>query len=217
MIIAVVYASELFSQGYELQTLTLKVYRVSDQILLWKATASGSISTDATSKDLRKAVETTWRLSRNRTRSGVGDLRVTTAVRYRHPEGCETVRGMPHQEGRFSGAGSQGLHYQCWEPEARPRAIVAVVHGFGEHGGRYGNVVRHLVPHGYAVYAFDHRGHGRSPGQRGHINAWSEFRGDVREFLSLIRQEQSKRPMFLLGHSLGGLIAIEYVLRRRPS
>ena len=67
---------------------------------------------------------------------------------------------MPHQEGRFSGAGSQGLHYQCWEPEARPRAIVAVVHGFGEHGGRYGNVVRHLVPHGYAVYAFDHRGHG---------------------------------------------------------
>ena len=59
IIIAIVYANELFSQGYELQTLTLKVYRVSDQILLWKATASGSISTDATSKDLRKAVETT--------------------------------------------------------------------------------------------------------------------------------------------------------------
>ena len=58
-IIAVVYANELFSQGYELQTLTLKVYRVSDQIPLWKGTASGSISTDATSKDLRKAVETT--------------------------------------------------------------------------------------------------------------------------------------------------------------
>ena len=59
IIIAIVYANELFSQGYELQTLTLKVYRVSDQILLWKGTASGSISTDATSKDLRKAVETT--------------------------------------------------------------------------------------------------------------------------------------------------------------
>jgi hypothetical protein len=59
IVIAIVYANELFSQGYELQTLTLKVYRVSDQILLWKGTASGSISTDATSKDLRKAVETT--------------------------------------------------------------------------------------------------------------------------------------------------------------
>lgn len=59
IIIAIVYANELFSQGYELQALTLKVYRVSDQILLWKGTASGSISTDATSKDLRKAVETT--------------------------------------------------------------------------------------------------------------------------------------------------------------
>ena len=59
IVIAIVYASEIFSQGYELQTLTLKVYRVSDQILLWKGTASGSISTDATSKDLRKAVETT--------------------------------------------------------------------------------------------------------------------------------------------------------------
>jgi Domain of unknown function (DUF4136) len=59
IVIAIVYANEPFSQGYELQTLTLKVYRVSDQILLWKGTASGSISTDATSKDLRKAVETT--------------------------------------------------------------------------------------------------------------------------------------------------------------
>jgi alpha-beta hydrolase superfamily lysophospholipase len=123
---------------------------------------------------------------------------------------------MPHRDGRFSGAGSQALYYQCWEPDARPRAILAVVHGFGEHSGRYGSVVRHLVPRGFAVYAFDHRGHGRSPGRRGHIDAWSEFRGDVREFVSLIRREQSERPVFLLGHSLGGLIATEYVLREGP-
>jgi hypothetical protein len=59
IIIAIVYEDEMFGQGYELRMLTLKVYRVSDQILLWKGTASGSISTDAASKDLRKAVETT--------------------------------------------------------------------------------------------------------------------------------------------------------------
>jgi hypothetical protein len=59
IIIAIVYESEMFGQGYELRMLTLKIYRVSDQILLWKGTASGSISTDAASKDLRKAVETT--------------------------------------------------------------------------------------------------------------------------------------------------------------
>ena len=59
IIIAIVYQDEMFGHGYELRMLTLKVYRVSDQILLWKGTASGSISTDAASKDLRKAVETT--------------------------------------------------------------------------------------------------------------------------------------------------------------
>ena len=59
VIIAIVYESEMFGQGYELRMLTLKVYRVSDQILLWKGTASGSISTDADSKDLRNAVQTT--------------------------------------------------------------------------------------------------------------------------------------------------------------
>jgi acylglycerol lipase len=123
---------------------------------------------------------------------------------------------MPHRDGRFAGTGAQALYYQCWEPDARPRAVLAIVHGFGEHSGRYQNVVRHLVPRDYVVYGFDHRGHGRSPGPRGHVNAWSEFRGDVREFLSLIRRQQSDRPVFLLGHSLGGLIAIEYVLREAP-
>lgn len=124
---------------------------------------------------------------------------------------------MQHRDGRFTGAGAQALYYQSWAPAAHPRAVVAVVHGFGEHSGRYQNVIRAVVPRGYAVYAFDHRGHGRSPGKRGHINAWREFRDDVRQFVGLIRQELPDRPMFLLGHSLGGLIATEYVLREAPT
>ena len=120
---------------------------------------------------------------------------------------------MRHTEGKFAGADSTDLYYQCWKPIDGPRAVLAIVHGFGEHSGRYPNVVGHLVPRGYAVYGFDHRGHGRSPGKRGHINTWSEYRDDVRAFLQLIKQHELTRQVFLLGHSLGGLIVLEYVLR----
>lgn len=119
---------------------------------------------------------------------------------------------MEHREGQFGGANGMELFYQCWQPEAPPRAILAIVHGFGEHGGRYMNVVNHLVPKGYAVYALDHRGHGRSPGKRGHINGWSEFREDVRAFLGMIQRSLAGYPLFLMGHSLGGLVALEYAL-----
>ena len=118
-----------------------------------------------------------------------------------------------HDEGKFTGAKSTELFYQRWKPADAPRAVIAIVHGFGEHSGRYPNVVNHFVPRGYAIYGFDHRGHGRSPGKRGHINAWSEFRDDVRAFLQLVAAQEPNRPLFLLGHSLGGLIALEYVLR----
>lgn len=119
---------------------------------------------------------------------------------------------MERREGTFAGAGGLELYYQCWRPEGRPRAALAIVHGFGEHSGRYMNVVNHLVPRGYAVYGFDHRGHGRSPGQRGYIGAWEEFREDVRAFLNMVGREEPGCPLFLMGHSLGGLIVLEYAL-----
>jgi len=120
---------------------------------------------------------------------------------------------MEHTEGTFRGAGAIELYYQRWRPERDPRAVLAIVHGFGEHSSRYPNVVNYYVPSGYAVYGFDHRGHGRSPGKRGHINEWSEFRDDVRAFVQLVAMQEPNRPLFMLGHSLGGLIALEYVLR----
>jgi alpha-beta hydrolase superfamily lysophospholipase len=68
------------------------------------------------------------------------------------------------------------------------------------------------VPEGFAVYSFDHRGHGRSPGQRGHINDFAQFRGDVNAFLETVAAQEPERPLFLMGHSLGGLIVLDYVL-----
>ncbi|MCJ7708893.1 MAG: alpha/beta hydrolase [Anaerolineales bacterium] len=119
---------------------------------------------------------------------------------------------MQHTEGSFRGVDGLDLYYQAWRPEAAPRAVLAVTHGFGEHSGRYMNVVDHFVPRGYAAYGFDLRGHGRSPGKRGFIRAWSDYRGDTAAFLKMVAEKEPRRPLFLYGHSLGGLIVLDYVL-----
>ena len=123
---------------------------------------------------------------------------------------------MEHCEGTFRGYGGIELYYQFWRPEAPPRATLAVVHGFGEHSGRYGNVVNWFVPRGYAVHAFDMRGNGRSPGGRGCVDCIEEYRGDVRAFLDQVSRMEAGRDLFLLGHSQGGLIALDYVLHGDP-
>lgn len=119
---------------------------------------------------------------------------------------------MKHGEGIFRGTSGTELYVQCWRPGQEAQGAVAIVHGHGEHGGRYMNVVRALAPRGFAVYGFDHRGHGRSRGQRGHINSWSEYREDVRAFLRWISDREPRRPIFLMGHSMGALVALDYAL-----
>lgn len=120
---------------------------------------------------------------------------------------------MEHFEGTFRGEGDAELYYQGWRPEGgTPRATLAIAHGFGEHSGRYGNVVNWLVPRGYAAVAYDLRGNGRSPGRRGYVRSFEEYRRDLRAFLQLVRARQPEGPLFLLGHSQGGLLALDYVL-----
>ncbi len=121
---------------------------------------------------------------------------------------------MKHEEGRFPGVGGVDLYTQSWYPEGKPSAGLAVVHGFGEHSGRYGNVVQHFVPRGFAVFAYDLRGHGRSPGQRGFIRDWSDFRDDTHAFLAHVRERAPGLPLFLYGHSMGGLIVLDYGLHQ---
>jgi alpha-beta hydrolase superfamily lysophospholipase len=105
------------------------------------------------------------------------------------------------------------LFTQRWRPGGDPKAVLAIVHGLGEHSDRYGNIIETLVPVGYAVHAFDLRGHGRSPGQRGHIDRWEQYREDLDAFLRHVQAEEPGQPLFLMGHSLGGLIVLEYALR----
>ncbi len=120
---------------------------------------------------------------------------------------------MQHEEGTFQGAGGVEQYYQVWRPEGTPRATLVIVHGLGEHSGRYQNVVNHFVPKGYVIYALDHVGHGRSPGQRGHINRWDEFRDGLRAFVLMVQAKEAGRPFFLFGHSMGGCMTLDYVLR----
>lgn len=127
---------------------------------------------------------------------------------------------MKHHQGRFTGTGGINLYYQSWHPQPNTDtiltenryAIAVIIHGLGSHSGLFTNVVKHLVSAGYAVYGLDMRGHGRSQGQRGHINSWSEFRQDIKAFLKLIETREPKHPRFLLGHSLGSIVVLDYIL-----
>ena len=119
---------------------------------------------------------------------------------------------MRHYEDRFQGIGGIELYYQSWVPDGEPKAVLIIVHGLGEHGGRYPHVVEHLVPHGYAIYAMDLRGHGRSGEQRGHINSYDEIRSDLMTSIEIVQKKEAGKPLFLMGHSIGGLIVLDYVL-----
>ncbi len=119
---------------------------------------------------------------------------------------------MERSEGRFEGAGGIRLFAQSWLPNRSPAAILAIVHGFGEHSGRYGNVVTEMLARNIGVVGFDLRGHGRSPGQRGHINSWGEYHDDLQAFLNWVIEQDYSASTFLLGHSLGSLIVTEFMM-----
>ena len=122
---------------------------------------------------------------------------------------------MIHQEGHFKSTDATNLYYQSWmqSRDSKPDhdGIIAIVHGSGEHSGRYANVVNHFSELGYKLYAFDFRGHGKSAGRPGHVQAWQEYRDDLDCYLHLIEEENPGKPVFLYGHSMGGQIVLDYL------
>jgi acylglycerol lipase len=115
--------------------------------------------------------------------------------------------------GTFTGAGGVAIHFECTTPAEPPRGAVLLSHGYGEHIGRYGYVVRHLAGRGLAVAALDHRGHGRSGGPRGHCRDFGEYVADLHTLANEAERRWPGVPRVLLGHSLGGLIGLLYLLR----
>jgi alpha-beta hydrolase superfamily lysophospholipase len=121
--------------------------------------------------------------------------------------GWQEKNNMPHEEDYFEARDGLRLHENRWLPGDDPVAVVAVVHGFIEHSGRYAEVAAELNGHGYAVYAMDLRGHGKSAGPGLFVRSFDDYLGDVELFLSRVREWEPDKPRFLFGHSMGGTIA----------
>jgi acylglycerol lipase len=96
-------------------------------------------------------------------------------------------------------------------PNAGPAAAeIVLAHGFGEHSGRYKALVEHLTAQHYAVTVYDHRGHGKSEGLKGHVERFSDYVDDLDLLISRARTQGQSRRLFIIGHSMGGLIALGY-------
>jgi alpha-beta hydrolase superfamily lysophospholipase len=113
--------------------------------------------------------------------------------------------------GRFAARDGVDLHYLAWASD-QPRAGLIITHGFTEHAGRYEHVGQRFARGGVSTYAFDLRGHGRSEGRRGDAPAFDSFLEDLAAFRRRVRGlAPAGLPLFLLGHSMGGLIALRYL------
>jgi alpha-beta hydrolase superfamily lysophospholipase len=119
-----------------------------------------------------------------------------------------------HREGTFAGTGGLRLYHQAWMPPdtQRKKAVLINLHGLGDHSGLYPTLASHFPALGIALYAYDMRGNGRSPGQRAYLRGWHEYRGDLNAFVDLVRKWEGDLPIFILGNSLGGLVVLDYAL-----
>jgi len=120
---------------------------------------------------------------------------------------------MKHSEFEFKTFDGLSLFGQSWQPKDRPRAVVCLVHGLGEHRGRYVHVADSLTQAGYTLISFDLRGHGKSEGPRGHTPSYEALLQDISSLLEVANKQFPQLPSFLYGHSLGGNLVLNYVLR----
>ncbi|GIV66723.1 MAG: lysophospholipase [Chloroflexota bacterium] len=103
-----------------------------------------------------------------------------------------------------------------WKPDLITRGVIILVHGLGEHSGRYRHVAQILNHKGHAVIASDHAGHGQTGGKRGHVDSYDCFFEELETLLERARKNFPNLPVFLYGHSLGGSIVLAYLLKHKP-
>ena len=123
---------------------------------------------------------------------------------------------MRRTESHFRGFDGLRLFRRAWLP-AEPRRSLVVVHGYAEHSGRYQGFGSWFAARGFAVHAYDHRGHGRSGGRRCHVRDFQEYLNDLDCFLEMLRREHFQIPITIVGHSMGGLVTAAYLVGLRPT
>ena len=121
------------------------------------------------------------------------------------------MEGIQTEEGYFSARDGLRLFWHTAKAQS-PAAHVAVVHGYAEHLGRHAEVTRALADAGYTVHLLDCRGHGQSGGKRAHADNFDQYLSDLELFLARVKEQARGLPVFLVGHSHGGLIAARYLL-----
>jgi alpha-beta hydrolase superfamily lysophospholipase len=123
---------------------------------------------------------------------------------------------LKHEEMQWLSNDGLQIFARKWEPEGEIKAVINLVHGIGEHSGRYQRWAEQLTGAGYAVMTFDLRGHGNSGGLRGHVSTFDHYADDVSLLLENTSKQFPGKPCFLYGISLGGIIVLYYLIQRQP-
>ncbi len=118
-------------------------------------------------------------------------------------------------EERLEGVGGLGIFFRTWRPTRPPRAVVVIVHGFNAHSGHYAWAAEQFTADGFAVYALDLRGRGRSDGERFYVEQFGDYVGDVATLVRVAKSRDKGLPVFLLGHSAGGVVACLYTVEHQ--
>lgn len=119
---------------------------------------------------------------------------------------------MEYTEDYFQGLGDYNLFYKSWSV-TKPKAVIQILHGFCEYSRRYTNLIDHLVKENFVVFIHDHKGHGKSEGTRNHITTLNTFANDAHILTELILKKYPNVPLFLIGHSMGSLVAQRYAIK----
>lgn len=119
---------------------------------------------------------------------------------------------MAMTEDTFKGVADRNIFFRTWRPAGTARGVVVISHGFNAHSGQYAWVAEQFVANGFAVYALDHHGRGKSDGERFYVEKFTDYTTDLHTFVGIAKSREPGLPVFLLGHSAGGVIACNYVL-----